>query len=124
MPPGLPSHPEVRIPDPTLWWQRYQDRAWGPGVEASSGSRTWFLKMIGKHCSAQPRELWQAEALCLGSLAAALQTPSSPSSCACMGSGAACRGGGAVLTEALGAAPGFWALPPSPFVPGVGEHWF
>ena len=70
------------------------------------------------------RESWQAEALCLGSLAAALQPPSSPSSCTRMGSGAACRGGGAVLTEALGAAPGFWALPPSPFVPCVGEHWF
>lgn len=43
MPPGLPSHPEVRIPDPPPQWQRYQDRARGPGVEAPSGSRTWLF---------------------------------------------------------------------------------
>ena len=67
---------------------------WKPLLEAGHGYSSHSEKMSGKYCSAQPRESLRGEALCLGGLAAAPQTPSSQHSCTHMGTGAACRGGG------------------------------
>lgn len=137
--PGLPSHPEVHIPDPSPQWYMLLVgvSGWGWGF--------WGWKLLAgippallegglsftnneQKASTQLGESWQAEALCLGGPSdspADTKQPELLQACSCCRPPpAAWRRRRAVLKGNPLAAPAFSALPLSPLVLCVGGRWF